>query len=64
MIYYIDPLHGSVDANGLSPEQARKTYTDLTILPSDTVLFRRGSVIRDCLYCQPGEAGKPVTYGA
>ena len=64
MIYYIDPLRGSADADGLSPEQARKTYTDLTVLPGDTVLFRRGSVIRDCLYCQPGEAGKPVTYGA
>ena len=64
MIYYIDPLHGSVDADGLSPEQARKTYTDLTILPGDTILFCRGSRIRDCLYCLPGEADKPITYGA
>lgn len=64
MIYYIDFNHGSPDADGLTPETARQTYTDLAIEPGDTVLFKRGSWIRDCLYRKPGAPGKPITYGA
>lgn len=64
MIYYIDRIHGDPAADGLSPETARLTYTDLPILPGDTVLFRRGTVVRETLKTVAGEAGKPVTYGA
>lgn len=64
MIYYIDLNHGSPTADGHSPETARLTYTDLAIEPGDTVLFKRGGWIRDCLYRKAGAPGKPITYGA
>lgn len=64
MIYYIDPHYGTVGADGLSPEKARTTYTDLALQPGDTVLFRRGSFIRDILYRTAGAPGAPITYGA
>ena len=49
MIYYIDPIHGGAENDGLTPETARRTYTDLSLKPGDSVLFKRGSVIRDRL---------------
>ena len=64
MIYYIDPHAGRAGADGLSPENARQTYTDLALQPGDTVLFRRGSFIRDILYHTAGAPGAPITYGA
>lgn len=64
MIYYIDPQCGSANAHGRTPDCARKTYTDLPVRPGDSVLFRRGSFIRDYLICQPGQSGSPITYGA
>lgn len=64
MIYYIDPHYGTAGADGLSPEKARTTYTDLALQPGDTVLFRRGSFIRDILYRTAGAPGAPITYGA
>ncbi len=64
MIYYIDLNNGCPTSDGRSPENARLTYTDLDIKPGDTVLFRRGTFIRDNLYRVAGEAGAPVTYGA
>lgn len=64
MIYYIDPENGKDSLSGEAPELARKSYTDLYIEPGDSVLFKRGSVIRDCLYAVGGEDGKYVTYGA
>jgi len=64
MIYYIDPTHGGTNADGMTAETARRTYTDLDIRPGDTVLFRRGSFIRDSLYRKAGEPGKPIVYGA
>ncbi len=64
MTYYIDLNNGCPMADGLSPEHARLTYTDLDIKPGDTVLFKRGTFIRDNLYRVPGEKGAPVTYGA
>ena len=64
MTYYIDPHHGRTDADGRTPENARQTYTDLILQPGDTVLFRRGSFIRDCLYRTAGAPDAPITYGA
>lgn len=64
MIYYIDLNHGSPTADGRTPETARLTYTDLAIEPGDTILFKRGGWIRDCLYRKAGAPGKPITYGA
>ena len=64
MTYYIDLNHGGPTADGTTPETARLTYTDLELKPGDTVLFKRGGFIRDCLYRQAGEPGAPITYGA
>ncbi len=64
MIYYIDPIHGMDSADGTFPEKARRSYTDIALQPGDTVLFKRGSFIRDCLYRKSGTPEKPITYGA
>jgi len=64
MVYYVDPQGGSREADGHSPAHPRSTYTDLPIAPGDTVLFKRGSLIRDRLYRTAGAPGRPITYGA
>ena len=64
MIYYIDPHNGNNAFDGTSPEKARQDYHDIAVKPGDSVLFRRGSVIRGTLDRTQGEDGAPVTYGA
>ena len=64
MIYYIDPVHGNPAGDGLTPETARLTYTDLCVKPGDSVLFKRGSVIRDRLIRVAGDETGYITYGA
>ncbi len=63
MIYYIDPINGA-DSDGLSPENARLTYDDIELLPGDSVLFKRGSIIRQPLYRKSGTPDAYITYGA
>lgn len=58
-VYYIDFSHGQDECDGLSPERARKSYVDIELRPGDTVLFKRGSFVRDKLY-----AKKHISYGA
>ena len=58
-IYYIDNINGRNELDGLSPETARKDYTDIEILNGDTVLFKRGSFYREKLY-----AVAEVSYGS
>ena len=62
--YYIDPVGGSANAAGTSAAQPRLTHRDLNIQPGDTVLFKRGSLIRGALGNVQGTEGNPVTYGA
>lgn len=57
--YYIDFAGGRDENDGLSPEKARKNYTDLALLPGDCVLFHRGSFVRGKLEAKPH-----VRYGA
>ena len=64
MTYYIDVHAGAPASDGLTPETARRDYRDLTLLPGDKVLFKRGSFIRDSLYRKPGTPEKYITYGA
>lgn len=64
MIYYIDPMYGCPEADGRSPENARREYRDLALEPGDKVLFRRGSFIRANLERCPGTPDAPITYGA
>ncbi|MDD4061858.1 MAG: right-handed parallel beta-helix repeat-containing protein [Kiritimatiellae bacterium] len=62
--YYIDPRAGDDSRGGLEESQAIRTYERLSLSPGDTVLFRRGSVIRGVLHTCDGETGSPITYGA
>ena len=63
-IYYVDPVNGSPANNGLSADAPLKTNVGLNVQPGDTVLFKRGSLIRGALHNVNGEEGRPVTYGA
>ena len=64
MIYYIDPRDGQDSWEGTSPLRPRKDYRQLQLQPGDSVLFRRGSLIRDTLDRAAGAPGRPITYGA
>lgn len=63
-IYYIDPQFGRADADGLSMENARLSLDGLTLHGGDSVLFKRGSVIRGAVGNISGEEGQPILYGA
>ncbi len=62
--YYIDPVNGDNASDGISPERPLKSHAEREVLPGDTVLFKRGSVIRDMMHTCNGEEGAPLTYGA
>ena len=62
--YYIDSLNGRSDADGLTPERAKSDYRALDVRAGDSILFRRGSFMRDTLETVEGEPGAPITYGA
>lgn len=62
--YYIDPIHGNNEWSGLAPATPKKDYRAVTPKPGDTVLFRRGTVTRDILLMERGEADAWITYGA
>lgn len=57
--YYIDHKNGNNSFDGLSPETARRDYTDIELTAGDTVLFKRGSFYRDRLHAKAS-----VSYGA
>jgi len=63
-IYHVDPVSGDDAHDGLSPDRPVKTYAGRDLVPGDTMLFKRGSVIRDMLHTRNGAEGAPVTYGA
>ena len=62
--YYIDPAHGDDAHDGLSPARPVRNCAGRDIRPGDTVLFKRGSVIRSPLQTRDGAEGAPITYGA
>jgi len=62
--YYIDPAKGDDNNDGLTPEHPLKTYATRKFAGGDTVLFKRGSVIRDMLYTCNGLENTPIVYGA
>ncbi len=64
MIYYVDPINGKKENDGKSAEKAILCYRDIDVKPGDTVLFKRGSFMRDTLDRVEGETGRRVTYGA
>ena len=64
MTYYVDGISGNTGADGRTPETAVACWRELDMKPGDTVLFRRGSVFRDCLELPEGEPGRPLRCGA
>ena len=62
--YYIDPGAGDDANDGLTPAWPMKTYAARELVGGDTVLFNRGSVIRDMLHTRNGTDQAPITYGA
>jgi len=63
-IYYIDPDTGDDSNEGLTQAQPIKTYSGRIFKGGDTILFKRGSIIRDVLHTCNGTEQEPVTYGA
>lgn len=62
--YHIDPANGDDSNDGLMPSRPLKTYVERKFVGGDTVLFKRGSVIRDMLYTCNGTEQFPIVYGA
>lgn len=62
--YYVDPSLGQDSNSGLSPEAPKKDYRAVSLLPGDSLLFKRGTVTRDFLLLTDGDSGNPITYGA
>ena len=63
-IYYIDPQEGDDSNSGWNPAEPLKTYTQCKVTVGDTVLFKRGSIIRDVLHTCNGTEEGDNTYGA
>lgn len=61
---YVDPAGGDDGNDGLSLSRPVRTFANCDIGPGDTVLFKRGSVIRDMLHTRDGAEGAPILYGA
>ena len=64
MVYYIDVHNGSDSAPGTCAACPRKSYRDLSLQPGDSVLFKRGSIIREPLVRVSGTPEQPILYGA
>jgi len=62
--YHIDPAAGDDTNDGLTLAKPFKTCAAREFTGGDTVLFKRGSVIRDVLHTRNGVDGAPITYGA
>ncbi len=63
MIYYIDS-GSKINGSGFSPNDPKKNYREISPNPGDTVLFKRGSFMRDTLDRVSGTPEAPITYGA
>ena len=62
--YYIDPDGGDDQNDGQSLASPWRTHIGRVFQPGDSVLFKRGSIIRGELTACSGEPGRPVRYGA
>lgn len=63
-VYYIDAVAGDDNNTGLSENNALQSDNNLKLLPGDSVLFKRGTIIRADMHNISGADGKPITYGA
>ena len=64
MVYYIDPQNGSKHNDGLSASAPLSDITDRSFAPGDTVLFKRGTVIKNALFLTSGSEDGYITYSA
>lgn len=62
--YHIDPAAGDDANDGLAPARPFRTYAGREFAGGDTVLFKRGSLIRAGLDACNGSEEAPITYGA
>ena len=62
--HYIDPIGGSDAADGAAESRPRRTQPGAIVNPGDTVLFKRGSIMREVLQTRDGSPGASITYGA
>ena len=62
--YYVDPFSGNDMNSGLTLSLPFKNYTARKYSRGDSVLFKRGSVIRTALSVCSGTEQAPVVYGA
>lgn len=62
--YHVDPAGGDDTNDGLAPSRPIETYAAREFSGGDTVLFKRGSIIRDMLYTRDGTEDAPLVYGA
>ena len=62
--YYIDAKLGDNNNSGLSEREALLSDINLKLAPGDTVLYKRGTVIRDNMHNVSGTEGKPIKYAA
>ena len=63
-IYYVDIDNTKNAFDGLTPETAVVTEEELNLKAGDTVLFKRGTVMRRKLKVVSGTKENPITYGA
>lgn len=63
-VYHIDPANGDDANDGLTPEHPLRNYASRQYTGGDSVLFKRGSVIRGILQPCNGRENAPVIYGA
>ena len=63
-IYYVDIDNTKNALDGLTPETAVVTEEELNLKAGDTVLFKRGTVMRRKLKVVSGTKENPITYGA
>ena len=61
-IYYIDPMRGLDENDGLSEVTPKKDYTKIDIKSGDSVLFKCGSLIRGTLKNVYNNDGEVITY--
>lgn len=63
-IYYIDGKSGKSTNDGLTPQTPLDSSDNISIIPGDTILFKRGTEYNSQLRLINGDIGCPVTYSA
>jgi len=62
--YYIDWVNGLDTNDGLSEKTPKQFHNSIDLKPGDTVLFKRGNMLRNRLDAKSGTEEGRITYGA